>query len=56
LLFGRDELTGWLEAEHIPWIEDASNAGVTYRRNFLRNRVFPLLEERWPLSGRPPDA
>jgi tRNA(Ile)-lysidine synthase len=48
LLFGRDELTGWLEAEHIPWIEDASNAGVTYRRNFLRNRVFPLLEERWP--------
>lgn len=50
--FVRAELVAWLEAEGIPWCEDASNTGTAYRRNFLRNRVFPLLEERWPSFRR----
>ncbi len=30
------------------WIEDESNTDDYYPRNFLRNRVLPLLEERFP--------
>ena len=30
------------------WIEDASNADVALDRGFLRQRVMPLLRERWP--------
>lgn len=30
------------------WTEDPSNADDRFDRNFLRNRVLPLLRERWP--------
>lgn len=30
------------------WVEDPSNAGADFDRNYLRNRVLPLLAARWP--------
>lgn len=36
------------EAQALRWIEDPSNADAGFDRNFLRNRVLPLLRERWP--------
>ena len=30
------------------WVEDESNADDSYPRNFLRHRVLPLLEQRFP--------
>lgn len=30
------------------WIEDPSNANDHYDRNYLRNRVLPILKRRWP--------
>lgn len=36
-------------AEHgLYWIEDPSNQADGHDRNFLRNRVMPLLRQRWP--------
>ncbi|MGY0558197.1 MULTISPECIES: tRNA lysidine(34) synthetase TilS [unclassified Lysobacter] len=36
-------------AEHrLRWIEDPSNNDESFDRNFLRQRVLPLLQERWP--------
>ena len=36
-------------AEHrLGWIEDESNADIALTRNFLRHRVGPLLESRFP--------
>ncbi|MET1254801.1 tRNA lysidine(34) synthetase TilS [Aliikangiella maris] len=32
----------------LSWIEDPSNQDAYFSRNFLRQRVFPLLAERWP--------
>lgn len=32
----------------LEWIEDPSNVDTTMDRNFLRQRVLPLLETRWP--------
>lgn len=30
------------------WVEDESNADIAYDRNYLRHRVLPLLEKRFP--------
>jgi tRNA(Ile)-lysidine synthase len=38
----------WALAHQLSWIEDESNQDDTYDRNFLRLRVVPLLNERWP--------
>ncbi|MCY7355634.1 MAG: tRNA lysidine(34) synthetase TilS [Lysobacter sp.] len=35
--------------EHgLAWVDDPSNADTAHDRNFLRQRVMPLLRERWP--------
>lgn len=32
----------------LEWVDDESNADVTYDRNFLRQQIIPLLQSRWP--------
>jgi tRNA(Ile)-lysidine synthase len=44
----RAALLAWAQAEHLRWIDDASNADTDLDRNFLRHRVLPVLRERWP--------
>lgn len=44
----RADLRRYVVAAGIDWIEDASNADTRYDRNYLRQRVLPLLEQRWP--------
>jgi tRNA(Ile)-lysidine synthase len=41
-------LLEWARQQGLRWIEDASNADTDLDRNFLRQRVLPLLRERWP--------
>lgn len=38
----------WALAHGLRWIEDESNQDDSYDRNFLRLRVVPLLQQRWP--------
>lgn len=44
----RDVLRAHALGHGLRWLEDPSNADTTFDRNFLRNRVMPLLRERWP--------
>ena len=44
----RAELHTYAQQHHLQWIEDPSNVDCRFSRNYLRNRVFPLLTERWP--------
>ena len=44
----RDELEAWVRAQRLTWIEDDSNADESLNRNYLRRRVLPLLQARWP--------
>jgi tRNA(Ile)-lysidine synthase len=44
----RAALRDYATAHELRWIEDPSNADQRFDRNFLRNRVLPLLRERWP--------
>jgi tRNA(Ile)-lysidine synthase len=45
---GRAALQAYASAKGLTWIEDPSNADVRFDRNFLRHRVIPVLQERWP--------
>ncbi|HET7833024.1 MAG TPA: tRNA lysidine(34) synthetase TilS [Gallionella sp.] len=44
----RQEIIGYAKAHQLQWIEDESNADDSYPRNFLRHRVLPLLNEKFP--------
>jgi tRNA(Ile)-lysidine synthase len=44
----RDALRDYATKHGLRWIEDPSNADERFDRNFLRQRVMPLLRERWP--------
>lgn len=44
----KSDLRGWAETQGLSWIEDPSNLDPGFDRNFLRHKVMPLLESRWP--------
>lgn len=44
----RADLWAYAQVQGLAWIEDPSNVDVAFDRNFLRERVLPLLRERWP--------
>jgi tRNA(Ile)-lysidine synthase len=46
--FRRRSLEEFLHSRGISWLQDPSNLDTSFDRNFLRNTVFPKLENRWP--------
>ncbi len=44
----RAVLLDYARKHALRWVEDESNADDSYPRNFLRHRVLPLLEQRFP--------
>lgn len=46
--FSRSEITQYMIQNSYTWREDSSNLKNDYKRNILRNRVFPLLKEEFP--------
>lgn len=52
LTTSRAQLEEWAGAHRLSWIEDESNQDDKYDRNFLRLRVVPLLQQRWPHFSR----
>ncbi len=47
----RTDLQAYAHAEGLNWIEDPSNRDTGFTRNFLRHRVLPELQRRWPGSS-----
>jgi len=48
LEISRASLRAHAKAAGLHWIEDPSNDELRYDRNFLRNRILPQLQQRWP--------
>lgn len=44
----RRQITEYLDKEGLPYVTDSTNASDEYKRNRLRNRVIPLLNELFP--------
>jgi tRNA(Ile)-lysidine synthase len=49
--FSRGALHDYARQAELRWIEDPSNRDLRYDRNFIRQRVLPLLEQRWPAAS-----
>lgn len=48
LNFPRSVLKDYVVAQNVSWVEDESNQSTDFDRNYLRQQVMPLLEQRWP--------
>lgn len=48
LSHSRKELEAYAAANQLHWIDDESNLDQHYSRNYLRHRIMPLLEKKWP--------
>ena len=48
LPFGRDEIEGYLQTVGYSYIEDPGNTDLRFRRNILRHKIIPLLQQYWP--------
>jgi len=44
----RAGLTAYLQSRDVGWIEDPANRDPSHDRVYLRERVLPVLAERWP--------
>ncbi|MGH1471152.1 MAG: tRNA lysidine(34) synthetase TilS [Cellvibrionaceae bacterium] len=48
LSISKTELLDYANQNNLLWMEDESNRENEFDRNYLRNEVMPLLEDRWP--------
>jgi len=48
LAYSKEEILSYAQARGIPYVQDESNCDTSYRRNFLRHEVLPLLKTRYP--------
>ena len=46
--FGRSQLEAYARHHRLGWVDDASNADVSLRRNYLRHEILPALANRFP--------
>ncbi len=52
LSLSQDLLRKVAQEQQLFWHEDSTNSESSYQRNFLRNEVFPLLEQRFPQASQ----
>jgi tRNA(Ile)-lysidine synthase len=52
LQVGRAEILAYALGHGLKWEDDDSNADISYSRNFLRHRVIPEIQERYPAAER----
>ena len=48
LYFNRNEIEHFATENTLHWVDDPSNQDVTFDRNFIRNNLVPVLQNRWP--------
>lgn len=48
LQVARDTIQSYATSMNLKWIEDESNADIRFKRNFVRMRIMPALEEAFP--------
>ena len=44
----REDILAYAKQHHLHWVEDKSNFGIRFARNYLRHEVIPQITQRWP--------
>ncbi len=44
----KEDVLKYAYTNGIDFVEDETNSDATYSRNFIRNKIMPLLRKRWP--------
>jgi len=52
LAISQGEVVVYAQEHGLAWVEDPSNTDTGFNRNYLRQRVWPLLEARWPSAAK----
>jgi len=50
LCFRRDEIINYLQQRKLDWCRDHTNADCSYRRNYIRHRLIPALQQDCSVS------
>ena len=50
--YSREQLEAYAKQNNLDYITDPSNKDTRFDRNYLRNKVIPLLKQRWPQMGK----
>ena len=53
LKYSREQLLAYAQLHGLDWIEDPSNTDIRPDRNYLRHKVVPAIEGRWPSVALP---
>ena len=48
LQHSRQTLEDYARTHQLSWVEDESNENNAFSRNYLRHKIIPLLQEKWP--------
>lgn len=48
LNISKQELTNHAVAHDLKWVEDITNQQLKYDRNYIRHKIIPVFEQRWP--------
>jgi tRNA(Ile)-lysidine synthase len=52
LTVSKQEIRKYAELHQLEWVEDPSNDDARIKRNYLRQRIWPELQEQWPALDR----
>ena len=44
----KPEIKAYIATNEIPYVEDESNQDNDFNRNYIRNKIMPLIRNRWP--------
>lgn len=51
LNYSKQALRDYAQKQQLRWVEDDSNDCLDHDRNYIRHKVTPLLQARWPHAG-----
>ncbi len=46
--FSKRELYEYARNNKLKWVEDESNKDINISRNFIRNKLLPIIKDKWP--------
>lgn len=52
LAVAQADIVAYAHQHNLQWIEDPSNAETRWNRNYIRHKLWPLIEQRWPSAAK----